>query len=106
VGVYETVLVIVRSAVLARECDVLLPHRFAGCAYPLLPFGRRAGLVVGMQEEVPAQRATSALPMKQAYGVSAQWGCHPAATVCPVLGQARIVRGRRALDHHMPDGLR
>jgi len=90
----QTVLLIVRVAGLARGDDVLLAHRVAGDANPLLPFAGSPGLVVGVKQEVSAERASPILPVQQAKGSSAQRSGHPAAAVSPILGKVRVVHRR------------
>jgi len=106
VGVYETELVIVWRAVSSPIADVVVLDRLADDPQPLFPLGRALWLVVGVQQEFPAERAASTLRLQPAKGelVQRRRGLR-ASPFGPVLGEGRIVGRRRARDQSVPDDL-
>jgi len=96
VDVYEMVVLIAGSAVQGQR---LSAQGLAGGGEPQLPFLWGLRFVVGVQQVVPAEWAASALGLQEAQGGLIQrWGFTSATPVRPVVGQGRVVRGRRALD--------
>ena len=84
---------------------VLLGDRLAGDPVPPFPLGGAGWLVVGVQEQVPAQGAAAFLPGEQDQDAAVEQWCVLAAPLGPVAGQGGVVRGRRAEDQAMPDDL-
>jgi hypothetical protein len=84
---------------------VVLGDRLAGDPVPLFPFGGASWLVVGVQEEAPAEWAASFLLGEQNQDAAVEQGCVLAAPFGPVVGQSGVVRGRRAEDKTVPDDL-
>jgi hypothetical protein len=69
VGVYEVVCgAFVRRAEVRHAGDRVLADRLARGGVPLLPFLRALRLVVGVQQQSPAERAPAALAAQQVPG--------------------------------------
>src|SRR5450755_2164310 len=106
-NVYETKAVGLARPVASPVGQALLAQRLTGDANPLFPFGWALWRMVGVQEQVPAIRASPSLPLQQLQAVPVHWrGCAPAAPVGPILGQGGVVRGRPTLNHPVSDDLR
>src|SRR5438034_3760574 len=105
-GVYET-----KCAVIARAAPLLVERSFgdglAGGADPLLPLLWALRWMVGVEEKLPAGRAQPLLLFEQSQAeiVQGRWS-RPATPIGPVLGQSRVVRRRRSLDHLVSDDQR
>src|SRR5436190_20398564 len=75
-------------------------YRLAGRGDPLLPFVRVLWFGVGVQQQVPAERAAAALTRDQPLTVPVQrWFPVAATPRRPVAGQLRVIRGCGAVDH-------
>src|SRR6185312_16310043 len=86
-------------------CDDVPGDRLAGGAIPLFPSVRALWFAVGVQEQVPAERAAAVLPAEQAEraGVE-QWPAF-AAPFGPVAGLGGVIGGCPAPDQRVPDDL-
>src|SRR4029077_12645119 len=96
----------VRRAGTRIDDDGLLADRSAGGLEPLFPLSGALRLAVSGQQEIPALRAASMLRPEQTQTGAVQGRLVPAAPCGPVLGQGRVVRGRRAWNQLVPDDLR
>jgi hypothetical protein len=61
--------------------------------------------VVGVQEQSSAEWAAALLLDEQSQGGAVQSGWASAASLCPVLGQCRVVGGGVGVDQGVPDDL-
>src|SRR6266542_704951 len=95
----------VRCARVPLGGHVLLGDRLAGDPVPLFPLGGAGWLVVGVQEQVPAQGAASVLLGEQDQDAAVEQGSVLAASLGPVVGQGGVVRRRRAQDQTVSDDL-
>src|SRR5712671_4217594 len=105
-SVHETERVVVRSAVPSRVSDLVFLDRFPDHPQPLFPFVRALRLVVGVQEQFPAERAAPVLRLEQAQGRLAEREWFPAAALVPVSGERGVVWRRRACHYLVPDDFR
>src|SRR5664280_2939307 len=67
---------------------------------------RAVRFTIGVQQSVPAHRASTLLCLEQAQGGTVQQGWALATPLVPVLGQVGVVRGRRAWHQLVPYDLR
>ena len=74
------------------EGDRLVAGRRADGSNPLLPFVRVLGFSVGVQEQLPAERAASILPFEEPQPGRVERGCPASPPGCPVAGQGGVIR--------------
>ena len=107
VGVYEMVRgAFVRRAEVRHAGDRVLADRLARGGVPLLPFTRALRLVVGVQQQSPAERAPAALAAQQVPGGRVHREPGAASPLVPVPGEGGVVGGRPPGDHPVPDDFR
>jgi hypothetical protein len=90
-GVHEAERIVVRCAVPSPAGDLVLPDRCPGCLEPRFPFLRALRLAIGVQEQLPAERALPALGLEQAQGRLIQRERLPAPAQVQVIGEGRVV---------------
>ena len=104
VGVYEMVRgAFVRRAEVHHAGDRVLADRLARGGVPLLPFLRAWRLVVGVQQQSPAERAPAALAAQQVPGGRIDREPGAVVPLVPVPGEGGVVRGRPPCDHPAPE---
>jgi hypothetical protein len=62
-------------------------------------------LAVGVQEQVPADRAAALLFVQQDQGAAIGWGCVFVAPLGPVVGVGGVIGRRLAVDQLVSDDL-
>ena len=90
-GVHEAERIVVRCAVPSPAGDLILPDRCPGRFQPRLPFPGALRLAIGVQEQLPAERALPVLGLEQAQGRLVQRERLPASAQVPVIGEGRVV---------------
>jgi len=85
----------IRRAGVHHAGDRVFADRLARGGVPLLPFAGALELVVGMQQQSPAERAPAALAAQQVPGGRVHREPGAAPPLVPVPGEGGVVRGAR-----------
>ena len=84
------------------EREQVVRQRLAGRCDPLFPLVGVLRLLVGVQQQVPAERASPVLALQQPQPGPVQQGFPASSPGHPVVGQGGVVGGRPALDQGVP----
>jgi hypothetical protein len=95
------------GAFVRRACSPGGDRVFADCRAggpePLFPLVWALWLMVGVEQQPPAERAAAVLGSQEQQHGRTEWGWVAATPQAPVVGQGRVVWGRRSCDHPVPE---